>query len=71
MHDWTITMQAIKNLNVAISANMLTLLPRAVLSMFLNDIRFASGGIIMLSHLLTRLNLSLCENLLLAISDHT
>ena len=37
--------------------------------MFLNDARFASDGIIMLSSLLTYLNPYLNKNLLLAISD--
>ena len=37
--------------------------------MYLNDIRFASDGKAMLSHLLTHLNLSSSEKFLLAISD--
>ena len=39
--------------------------------MLLNDTRFSSDGISVISHLLTRLNPSSSENLLLAISDLT
>ena len=47
------------------------MLPSLISSMFLNDIRFASDGIAMLSSLLTHDNLSSNENFLLAISDLT
>ena len=62
------TTQASKNLSVAISADMLALLPQSVSSMFLNDTSFASYRIAMISHLLTHLNPSSSENILLAIS---
>ena len=71
VHNWTQTTQASKHLSVAISANILASIPREVSLMFLNDTRFASDRIAMLSRLLTRLNLSSSENLLLAISDLT
>ena len=58
-------------MSAAISANILVSLPQAVSSLFLNDIRFASDRIAMLSNLLTHLNPSSSENLLLTISDLT
>ena len=57
------------HLSVAISTNILPWLPRAVSSMFLNKNRLASDGIAVIFHLLTHLNPSSSENLLLAISD--
>ena len=50
---------------------MLASLPSSISSMFLNDARFASDGIAMLSSLITHLNPSSNENLLLAITDLT
>ena len=50
---------------------MLDSLPSSISSMFLNDARFASYGITMLSSLITHLNPSSNENLLLAITDLT
>ena len=71
VHDWTQTTQLSKHLSITISAEMLTYLPRSVSSMFLNDTRFASDRVDILSHLLNLLNPSSSENLLLAISDIT
>ena len=50
---------------------MLAYLPRSVSPMFLNDARFASDSISMLSHLLTHPNPSSRKKLLLVISDIT
>ena len=50
---------------------MLACLPSAVSSMFLNNIRFASNGISLISHLLTHTNPSYSEKILLSISDIT
>ena len=71
VQDWTKTTTATKYPSVAISAHILSSLPRAISSMFLNDPGFASDGIPMLSYLLTHLNPSSSKNLLLAISDLT
>ena len=71
LHDWTQTTLANRQLSVAISSDMLASLPSSISSIFLNDARFASDGITMLSSLLTHLNPSSNENLLLAISDIT
>ena len=71
VHNWAQTTPERKHLRAAISSNMLALLPQSVSSMFLNDAIFASYGITILYHLLTHLNPSYSENLLLAISDLT
>ena len=56
VHDWTCTTPAIWNLSVKIIYDMMALLPSLVPSMFLNDARFVSDVIAMLSSLLTHLN---------------
>ena len=71
MHDWTQTTPTNRQLSVAISSDMMASLPSLISSMFINDARFASDGIAMLSSLLTQLNPYFNENLLLAISDLT
>ena len=68
MHNWTQTTPTNRQISVAISLDMLALLLSSISSMFLNDAKFASDGIAMMSSLLTHLNLSSNENLLLAIS---
>ena len=65
------TTPASKHLSVAISYNMLALLLQSLSLIFLNDNRFASDGIAMISHLLTHFKTSSRKNLLLAISDLT
>ena len=60
-----------RDLGLAISSDMLALLPSSISSIFLNNARFASDGIGMLSSLITHLNPSSNENLLLEISDIT
>ena len=50
---------------------MLASLPPLISFMFLNDTIFASDGIAMLSSLITHLNPSSNENLILAITDLT
>ena len=67
VHNWTQTTPTNRELSVAISSYMLASLPSFILSMFINGARFASDGIAMLSYLLTHLNPSSNENLLLAI----
>ena len=69
LHDWTQTTPTKIKLSVAISSDMLALLPSLISLMFLNDATFASDGIAMLPYLLTHLKPSSNENLLLAISD--
>ena len=71
VHVWTQTTPTNRKLSVTISSDMLASLPSSILSMFLNDSRFASEGITMLSSLLTHINPSSNEKLLLAISDLT
>ena len=71
VHNWTQTTQAIKHISVTIRSDMLASIPQSISSMFLNNARFASYRIVMLSHLLTHLNPSSRENLLLSISDIT
>ena len=71
VHDWTHTTPASRQLSVVISSDILDSLPSFNSSMFLNDERLLSDEIAMLSLLLTYLNLSSSENLLLAISDVT
>ena len=58
-----------KQLGVVISADILSSLPQALSSMFLNNNRFASDGIAILSNLITHLKPSSRENLRLAIND--
>ena len=60
-----------RQLSVAISSDMLALLLSSISSIFLNDARFASDGIVMLLSLITHLNPSSNENLLLEITYHT
>ena len=71
VHDWTQTTSTNRQLSVAIRSDMLDSLPSSLSSMLLNDARFVSYGITILSSLLTHLNPSSNENLLLAISDLT
>ena len=71
VHDWTCTTLASRQLSVVISSNMLASLLSSISLMFLNDLRFASDGIAMLSLFLTYLNPSSRKNLLLKISDLT
>ena len=71
VQDWAKIFPASKHLSVTFGADILASLPQEVLSMFLNDIIFASNGIAILSHLLTHLNPSSSENLLLDIYDLT
>ena len=71
MHDWMRTTPTSRKLSVAISSKILDSLPSSISLMFLNDTRFASDGIAKISLLLTDLNPSSNENLLLAISDLT
>ena len=70
-HDWTCTTPASRKLSVAISSDMMALLLSSISSMFLNDVRFASDRIAIISLLFAQLNSSSVENLLLAISDLT
>ena len=56
IHDWTITTTKTKYLRVAISSDTISYLTRSISSMFLNDFRFASNRIAMLSSLLAHLN---------------
>ena len=70
-HNCTCTTQANKHLRVTISYEIMASIPRKVSSMFLNHTIFDSEGIFMLSQLLTHLNSSSSENLILAISDLT
>ena len=71
VHNWTQTTQAIKHISVTIRSDMLASIPQSISSMFLNNARFASDGIAMLSLFLTHLKPSSIGNLLLAISDLT
>ena len=71
VHDWTLTTPSTRQLSTAISSDMLALLPSLISLMFLNDERFTSDGIAMLSSLITHLNPSSNENLLLEITDLT
>ena len=71
VHDWTCTTLASQQLSVAISSDMLALLLSSISSMFLNDVRFVSDGIAIISLLLAHLNPSSNENPPLAISDLT
>ena len=71
VHDWTHTTQSSKHFSILISADMLVSLPRSVSLVIFNDAIFASDSIVMISHLLTHLNPSSSENLLLYISDIT
>ena len=68
IHNWTQTKSTTRQISVSISSDMLASLPALILLMFLNDARFASEGITMLSSLITRLNPSSNENLLLEIT---
>ena len=58
-------------ISVTTSLDMLASLPSSISSMFLNDAGFASDGIAMLTSLITHLNPSSNENLLLEITDLT
>ena len=60
-----------RQISVAISSNMLASLPALISSMFLNDARFASDDITMMSSLITHPNPFSNENILLAITDLT
>ena len=68
VHDWTQTTPTTRHLSVAISLDILASLLSSISSMFLNEARFASDGITILSSLITHLNPSSNENLLLAIT---
>ena len=68
VNDWTRTTQTNRQLSVVISSNMLASLSSSISSIFLNDAIFASEVIAMLYSLLTHLNPSFRENLLLEIS---
>ena len=48
VQDWTQTMTSTKQLSIAIRANMLSSLPHAISSIFLNNARFSSNGISMI-----------------------
>ena len=67
VHDWTQTTPTNRQLSVTISSDMMYSLPSSISSMFLNDARFASDRIAMLSSLLTHLKPSSNENLLISI----
>ena len=69
IHTWTQMAPTTRHISVAISSDILALLPSSISLMFLNNARFVSDGITMLSLLITRLNPSSNENLLLAIID--
>ena len=71
VHDWNCTTLASRQISAAISSDMLALFPSSISSMFLNEARFVSDRIAMIYSLLTNLNPSSSENLLLAISDLT
>ena len=71
VHDWTCTTPASRKLSVAIISHILASLLLSISSMLLNDARFTSDGITMLSLLITHLNPSSSKNLLLVISDLT
>ena len=71
IHNWTQKTQTARQLRVAIRSDILASLLSPISSMFLNDARFVSDGIKMLSSLITHLNPSSNENLLLAITDLT
>ena len=71
VHNWTCTTPESRQLGVAISSDILASLPSSISLMFLNDARFVSDGIAILSSLLNHLNLSSNKNLLLPISDLT
>ena len=71
VHDWTHTTPTNQQLSIAIRSDILASLPSSISLMFLNDARFASDGIAMISSLFIHLNLSFKKNLLLAISDPT
>ena len=60
-----------RQLSVGIISDVLALLPSSISSIFLNDTRFASDVIVMLSSLITHLNPSSNENPLLSITDLT
>ena len=49
IQDWEKTTQTTRQLSVAISLDMLLSLPALISSMFLNDARFLSDGITILS----------------------
>ena len=65
--DWLHTTPTNQQLSVTISSDILDSLPSSISSMLFNDARFVSNAIAMLSSLLTHLNPSSNENLLLAI----
>ena len=67
VHDWNQTTPTNRQLSVTISSDMMYSLPSSISSMFLNDARFASDRIAMLSSLLTHLKPSSNENLLISI----
>ena len=67
--EWSRTTLSTINFSVYISADMLSYLPRSLSSMFLNYTRFSSNSIAMLSHILSHLNPSSSDNLLLTIND--
>ena len=68
VHNWTQTTPNNRQLSVAISSDMLALLPSSISLMFLNDARFLSDRIAILLSLLTHINPSSNENFLIAIS---
>ena len=70
-HDWTQTTPTIRQLSVAISLDILASLLSSISLIFLNYAKFASDGIAMLSYLITHLNPSYNENIIIAITDLT
>ena len=70
-HDWTKTTQTTRKLSVSISSDMLASIPSLISLMFQKNAIFSSDGITMMSSLITHLNPSSNENLLLAITDIT
>ena len=71
IRNWTQMTPTTRKISVDITSDMLASLPSSISSMFLNDARFMSDGITMLSLLITHLDDSSNENLLLAITDLT
>ena len=71
VHDWIQTTLTTRHLSVAISLDILSSLPPSISSMLLNNARFVSDGITMISSLITHLNPSSNENVLLDITNLT
>ena len=71
VQDWTQTTPMTRQLSIAISSDIMALLPSSISSMFLNDAKFVSYGIEILSSLITHPNPSSNKNLILEITDLT